>query len=456
MPENPSEIDAAKAKASLLSAILKAHSDAYDAKDMESLQSHIVSSLRQFGFARASLLSLPGFTVSAVSGAKCQPGSEFVVNLREIVAPLSGLDRFVKASKESLDEAGALPPAYGALDYFASVSPAGLYIAPLLKPESVEPASSAAATSPESVIAVIVKGFASALAKLRRPSVKMAAFDVLGLSAGGFLRRAPWRAAGIFAFFAVVVLFGVRPRLISNAEFEVVPFEGGVHYAPVDGLLKDARFKNGSKVGAGQDVVLYESAELLFDLSEARRELDEASADLERVRQLSWSDDQELGKLKALSFRREAKAVKVARMEDRLAKASVKAASSGILCIDDADGVKGRAVRAGDKLFEVVSQDRLVAKVMLDERQAAPLEGLDSVVLHFNVRPELSIASSMVSVTPVPMPSSNGRYCYVLKVEPKDASFARTGLRGVAKVRGQRVSLCYFLLRDLVMWWRGV
>ena len=63
----------------------------------------------------------------------------------------------------------------------------------------------------------------------------------------------------------------------------------------------------------------------------------------------------------------------------------------------------------------------------------------------------------MISISPKPVLTELGRYCYVVKMEltSKDIKLM-PGLRGIARVEGEKVSLGYYLFKNVILWWRKV
>ncbi|MDD3118487.1 MAG: HlyD family efflux transporter periplasmic adaptor subunit, partial [Victivallales bacterium] len=96
-----------------------------------------------------------------------------------------------------------------------------------------------------------------------------------------------------------------------------------------------------------------------------------------------------------------------------------------------------------------------IARVMLNERDASVLGDKLSVTLYLHTRPELPMTGKITSISPKPLLQRNGQFCYIIKIR-MDRDDLIFGMRGIARVSGGRVSLGYYLFRNVVLWWRRV
>ncbi len=63
----------------------------------------------------------------------------------------------------------------------------------------------------------------------------------------------------------------------------------------------------------------------------------------------------------------------------------------------------------------------------------------------------------IVSISPKPILTDKRQFCYIIELElPENNPAFVYGMRGVARVKGRRVSLGYYLFRNLILWWRRV
>ena len=180
-------------------------------------------------------------------------------------------------------------------------------------------------------------------------------------------------------------------------------------------------------------------------------------AELDLARQASFSNPSELGNVKLLELKGKVNQVSIEKLAWYLSKSEIKAAQNGILVVADKESLRGKAVGAGDSLFDVISPDSLSARVMLHETDAAVLQDIKSVALYLHSRPETAFRGEIISISPKPILTEKRQFCYIIELRLTENNPAFVcGMRGVARVKGRRVTLGYYLFRKLILWWRKV
>ena len=131
----------------------------------------------------------------------------------------------------------------------------------------------------------------------------------------------------------------------------------------------------------------------------------------------------------------------------------------GVVALTDgsADKLAGRALRQGEKQFDILSDQGMIAEIMVNEKDASVLEGTPRILLFLHTRPELPIQVKIISTRFYPELTEQNIYSYNLKAEMEgNVPGLRYGMRGVARVSGEKVKLGYYLFRSLVLWYRGL
>lgn len=133
---------------------------------------------------------------------------------------------------------------------------------------------------------------------------------------------------------------------------------------------------------------------------------------------------------------------------DLLDRIHIKSTSNGIAIFDDPNEWIGKPVVVGEKILQIADPKKVELQLWLPIDDAINLDPGSRVRVFFNVDPlhpheaELKYASYEAQLTP------DNTLAYRLKAEfVEDVSDIRIGLKGTAKVYGERVSLFYFLMR---------
>jgi len=465
--KNDPEKTELKGKINALSSILKIGHEAFEKSGLEGIAAHIVNTSRAIvPYVRSALLSIKDdhIRIISISGQpEVNENSEYSENLKSLMRPFMRSDKILFLDEKALEEYRSSEGTRNAFNYFKSSSDREIVIVPLPQPGKKSETS-------ESFLWVLeidkdkTDGIENFLILLSLHYREALWYNVRGsrsghlLSLSGLKRKILSKKARIAIPVAILlILVFWRVNQSAVADFELTPFDENVQYAPYDGIIKESVFNNGDKLKNDALVICYDTEELLFQLSEAQKEYDEISAELDRVRQLSFSNNEDLSKVRLLALKKEKKKIGIDRINWYLSKSEVKAAQNGILDIAEKSQLEGKAVRAGEKLFEILSPDDLIAQITLNEKDASVLGADVSLTLYLHTRPEFPIAGKIISISPKPVFCENGQFCYIIKAElNKGTQGTICGMRGVARVKGRKISLGYYLFRNLILWWRKI
>ena len=289
------------------------------------------------------------------------------------------------------------------------------------------------------------------------------ALSLAELSAGG--KR--WKLSKVFRIFikifcvAILLAAGllIRIRESATAEFMLKAPDITAAYAWYDGQIAKCLKQDGDIVRKDEPVMLFDTAELKYQLANAQSSLKEAETALELAQQSAFSDESKLGKVKLLQARCNILQVAVSEVQWYLKNSVIRAKSEGILVLADgrAEQFAGKAVKSGEKLFDVYGGSGMVAEIMVNERNSSILQESFNAELFLHTTPEKGITGKIAAVSCYPVLNEQNLYCYTVRVElPETAgNNLRFGMRGVARLTGEKVSLWYYLFKNLIVYFRN-
>lgn len=285
----------------------------------------------------------------------------------------------------------------------------------------------------------------------------------LAESSSGPGRRLPRFFTGIgrwillLLLLAAVMLLPVRET--STAEFMLKAPEVTAAYTRIDGTVTGVMKKDGTPVKKGETVLQLDRSELEYRLADARARLKEAEADLELAQQNAFTDESKLGNVKLLRARCRILQVAVDEAQWLLKHTVIKAPADGILVLDEerSGEITGRAVKAGDKLFEIYGGRGMTAEVMVHERDSSILHSKFDSELFLHTAPEKGLTGRIISVAHYPTLNERNQYCYQIRMElpESEKGSLRFGMRGVAKLSGGNVCLGYWLFKSIILYFRS-
>ncbi len=305
-----------------------------------------------------------------------------------------------------------------------------------------------------------VPAYAQTSAKLLAPSIAEALFFRRFCT-----RVAVWRRRGgrrlvwiLLALLLAGTMF-LRVPESTTAEFELRAPEITAVYAWFDGPVAACLVQDGAAVKKGDVIAEYDTAQLKFRLASAENAVREIQAELELESRTAFTDRERLGKLKLLEARLNAAKVAVDEARWYLAHSKLTAPAGGVLVLADgrAEQLSGKAVRTGDRLFEIYGGRGMIAEIPVNERDASILERVPAATLFLHTAPEQPIPARITEISRYPELTEQRTYCYRVRAElPPEAGSLRYGMRGIARLSGERVSLGYYLFKSVVLYFRGL
>lgn len=274
----------------------------------------------------------------------------------------------------------------------------------------------------------------------------------------GVLRSTKWNKWGIrgAVLLALLIFMFIPIRERLNAEFVLKAPEITTAYAWFDGPIARAMKQDGDPVKKGETVLRYDLNLLNFKLANAKNQLAEAEKEYDLESRAAFVDKEKLGKVKLLEARLNTAAVAVKEAQWYLEHSEIKAPASGLLVLAGgrADQIENKAVRTGDKLFDIYGGKGIVAEIQVNERESSILAGKLDATLFPYTSPENGLRTEIISVRKIPELTEQRIYCYTVKARVMDAGDIRYGMRGIAKLQGERIPMWYYLFRSLVVYMR--
>lgn len=258
-------------------------------------------------------------------------------------------------------------------------------------------------------------------------------------------RRVLWAALA-----ALVVLMAWPVRLSTLAPVEVVAKNPLVIAAPLEGAIKRVAVQPNETVKPGDPLAYLEDSELASREAVARQMLSVAQAELKTVQQSGFMDPKQKARLAELEAQVRLKEAEWQLARERLERSTIKAEQPGVAVLDNPDDWKGRPVRVGERIMLVANPEQVEFEVMLPVKDSITLLPGAEVRVFLDNDP-LNAWSAILShagYTPRPTPDQQFAYRLIAQLdEPGERLSPRIGLRGTAKVYGDRVSLFFYLFR---------
>ncbi|AWY00367.1 hypothetical protein A8139_10415 [Marinomonas primoryensis] len=272
-----------------------------------------------------------------------------------------------------------------------------------------------------------------------------------------FINRSGWRTwlSGLnsrkvkLGTLVAIVLLGLVPvRLTVLAPAEIIAKESLLVTSAIAGAVSEVLIKPGDQVVIDQPLVQMDRTEFQGAFDVAQRELERTQAELRTVEQAGYVDRRKKSELAELAFQVELKTIERNYLKTKLAQTQIVASKSGIAILDDPEKWKGRPVVVGERILSIADPAKVQLQVMLPVADAISLVHGNNVTFYLDTDPLNPIPFNLdySSFEPSLTPDQVIAYRIVADIQ-QDAVPPRIGLRGTAKLYGEKVSLAYYLLR---------
>ena len=266
--------------------------------------------------------------------------------------------------------------------------------------------------------------------------------------------RTLWFSAALAALLLIPV------RLTVLAPAELVPLSPAVIRAPLDGVLDRILVTPNQAVREGDPLFEFDRANLNNRLQIAQRALVTVQAEYRQKAQQALYDPASKTQLAVLQGQIAEKSTEVAYLRKLNERGVVTAPRDGLVLFDGPTEWAGRPVVTGERVMVVADAHAVEIEAWLSPSDAIPLPDGARATLHLNADPLHPVAGTLRYISHEAIARPDGTYAYRVRASlANDGRQPRVGLKGTAKLEGERVTLAYWMLRRplaAVRAWLGI
>ncbi len=256
-----------------------------------------------------------------------------------------------------------------------------------------------------------------------------------------------WRKPAVWAAAGVLVLAAWPVRLTVLAPGELVASQPAVLRAPLEGVVEQVHVQPNEMVKKGQLLFSLDEAQIASRLEVSEQALQTAEAEYRQFAHLALGDARSKSQLAAQAGRIGERRAEQAFQSGQRQRAQVVAPQDGMVLFDAPSEWIGRPVQTGERVMRIAQPDAVEIEAWLPIGDAIPLAPGAPVQLYLAADPLASIEARIRYVAYDAVARPDGSYAYRVRAEVTQAGKARIGLKGTAKLQGERVSLAYWVLR---------
>lgn len=256
-----------------------------------------------------------------------------------------------------------------------------------------------------------------------------------------------WRRPWVWAALAVAVAAAVPVRLSVLAPGELVPVNPVVVRAPLDGVVDVFHVQPNQRVKKGDPLFGFDEALIQSRLEVAQQALATAGTEYRQTMQQALSDPRVRPQLAALNGRIQERRAEVAFLREQLTRARVLAPQDGVAMFDDPSEWIGKPVSVGERILRLAALTDVEVEAWLPIADAIALQPDAPVQLYLNASPLEPVNARLRYLAHDAVQRPDGSYAYRVRATLVSPTAHRVGLKGTAKVQGERVPAIYWVLR---------
>ncbi|WP_409311491.1 efflux RND transporter periplasmic adaptor subunit [Pectobacterium sp. B1J-3] len=257
-------------------------------------------------------------------------------------------------------------------------------------------------------------------------------------------RRARWKIVVPALLLLACLFIPVRQSVLAPAE--VIPHQGRVVAAPLDGVIQSFTVLPNQSVRQGDVLVRFDSTTLKAQADVAERALNVAEAEHRASSQRAFQDADSKARLDFLAAQVAQKRAERDYANALLSRTEIRAERDGIAVFADATRWMGKPVRTGERLMELANPALTALRIELDVGDAIQLQQEAPITLFLDSDPLTPHAALLERIAYESEQTPAGNLAYRLDARFTDTP-PRIGLRGTAKISGNYVPLAVYLFR---------
>ncbi|CAE6780593.1 hypothetical protein R69927_02450 [Paraburkholderia domus] len=260
---------------------------------------------------------------------------------------------------------------------------------------------------------------------------------------------------------SLAVLCVIPVRLTVLAPAEVTPKDPFVVRAPLDGVIDRLYVQPNQPVQSGTPLLGLDPTTLQSRYALARKDFDTAQEEYRQTAQLAVTDDRNRLDMADRKGKLDQSAVQLDYTAAQLARVRVSATRAGVAVFADPNEWTGKAVAVGEKVLLLADPSHVELTAYVPIADNVDVKPGQTITLYPKSSPLATYDAHIDSVAYRAEPTPDGVLAYRVKATFSEAGANAQpplGAMGTARIHGNWVPLCYYVLRrplTLARQWLG-
>lgn len=267
-------------------------------------------------------------------------------------------------------------------------------------------------------------------------------------------KHSPWwsrlisRKSWLVVPILLLAVLLIQIPLSALAPGEIVAVTPEVVRSPMDGVVLRFHVQPNDPVVVGQPLFDLDDTNLNSRLEVALKSLDIAESEYFLTSQQALTDPRSKGQLAILTGKVEEKRLEAEGLQALLKQSRVIASRVGIALFSDPQGWIGRPVVTGEKILMVAGEKETEVEAWLSVGNLIPLEPGAKVTLFLNIDPLHPRTARMRLLAFEASTRPDGTMAHQVRATLSEGVVSsRLGLKGMARIEGEKVSIFWWIAR---------
>jgi hypothetical protein len=254
------------------------------------------------------------------------------------------------------------------------------------------------------------------------------------------------RLAGLAGLLALAAMFiPVRQFVVSPAE--IISLDSVAVTSPVEGIVAELVARPSQSVRKGDVLVRLDDTAIRNRLASAEQALEVSRQEFLAGSHRAFASTERVSEVGVLKGRINERVAEVQFLREQLAMLDIRAGRDGVAVYGQENDLIGKPVAPGQKLMELADPQRIGVNVWVPVADAINIEAGAPVSVLLYADPLNPRTAAIERASYQAAKSPDGVVAYRVRGTLQAEDVSRLGLRGSAKIDGERVPLGYFLFR---------
>tara|TARA_R110002072_G_scaffold1559_2_gene12863 strand:+ start:2923 stop:4284 length:1362 start_codon:yes stop_codon:yes gene_type:complete len=251
----------------------------------------------------------------------------------------------------------------------------------------------------------------------------------------------------MIAALAVILVSVIPVRQTTLAPVEIIAKDPVMIRAGIDGVIDTIAVEPNQRVIHGQTLLTLDATRLNNQLEVARKALEVADAEYRQAAQTGVFDNRANANLAILKGRAEQHVAEIRYLESILSRVTVSSPRDGVAVYSDRSEWEGRPVTIGERIMLLADPKMTELEIQLPVADVIALEEGARVRVFLNIHPHTPVEAAVRFANYQADLTPEGTLAYRVVADFSEPNSDRIGLKGTAKLYGNRTLLILYVLR---------